>query len=342
MFEMRLTKPKAIGWVTIAKTLNAEGLRSPTGGLWGGGTIRQIVTNTAYIGLWSMGDRKGLKEGGRRTMVPGDDPVLIKVPGHLRIVPQELWDAVQEVTANDPQAGRMNAGRPVHALAGVIRCAECGGALSTAYGRKKHRFYSCSRRRRSGACDAKGTIPADRLEAAIIIEAAKILDLFAGALQHALHSRADVAAITKRPDVSKVAAELKAAQDRLRKARKIAYASDDESEETISHLKQLGEDVKRLELSQAAATAEVQTAADFEQETLTLLANMRSALQAEPLAARATLNAMFPRGLALAITPDTYRITGVPRIGDSTPRLDPSGSNRGVLSLNLSIPRRAA
>ena len=43
----------AAGWSVyrIATTLNAEGIRSKTGGLWRVSALRRILSNTSYMGV---------------------------------------------------------------------------------------------------------------------------------------------------------------------------------------------------------------------------------------------------------------------------------------------------
>jgi hypothetical protein len=133
----------------IAGDLTREGVTSPGGStVWSnqcltGGRVRQgMLGNRIYIGeihwnrtrVW----RDPETEAEVRRSTPAENHMLVPVP-HLRIVPQELWDAANAVRSERAQqkfgpSGKAVRAAPVvarkeHLLAGLLRCGECGGKM---------------------------------------------------------------------------------------------------------------------------------------------------------------------------------------------------------------------
>lgn len=165
----------------IATTLNADCVAGPTGGLWQSSTIRGnakrqtgILRNRAYIGQIVYGQMRFRKDPttGMRTSVPGDSPLIIEAPG-LRIVPQELWDAVSQRLQSisrkmdtDPATGLAlnRAHRKKFLLSGLLKCGCCGGNMAIL---AKDR-YGCSTRKRKGTCDNATTITRAQVEGRVL------------------------------------------------------------------------------------------------------------------------------------------------------------------------------
>ena len=85
----------------------------------------------------------------------------------LRIIPQDLWDAVQEEQAKRAQRTKVagnphRARRPKHLLSGLMICGCCG---QTYIKTGRHRF-GC-REARKGACGNRVTIAQDSIEARV-------------------------------------------------------------------------------------------------------------------------------------------------------------------------------
>lgn len=144
---------------TIAETLNADRIPSPTGDLWIHQTIsngRGFLANRMYLGeiLWNR--RKNIRNPETEMMVKRErDPsewITTQAP-HLRIVDAALWDEVQKVRIARARAlGNIghNKGKVVPRtnglLAGLLRCAVCGADMRVSAGRSttRTRRISCS------------------------------------------------------------------------------------------------------------------------------------------------------------------------------------------------------
>jgi DNA invertase Pin-like site-specific DNA recombinase len=127
----------------IAAKLNDRGIAAPRGGQWNASTINGnaargngLLHNQLYKGLLVWGRQtwsKSRETGARHSRAaPASNLVKTEVP-HLRIVSDELWDAVQGRYASvalGPHAIRPEGSRrPVRLLSGLSRCGACGGPL---------------------------------------------------------------------------------------------------------------------------------------------------------------------------------------------------------------------
>jgi site-specific DNA recombinase len=122
-----------------------------------------------------------LGEGKRQVAVPEKDWVRVERP-ELRIVPEQLWKAVQRRKAEmfkryeRTAKGRLQ-GRPEmsldakHLLAGFCVCSQCGGRLvvSSPRGKRANRYLVCWRHRSSkGVCSNGWNVPLQPLTDAIV------------------------------------------------------------------------------------------------------------------------------------------------------------------------------
>ena len=130
----------------IAKRLNRERVAGPSGATWGPSTINGnrergtgILNNELYIGRLVWNRLRYIKDpatGKRRSRLnPVKDWITTEVP-ELRIVPQELWEAVKTrqdemLRKTRPDAKRKDfweLQRPRYLLSGLMKCGCCGAS----------------------------------------------------------------------------------------------------------------------------------------------------------------------------------------------------------------------
>ncbi|MEM6933927.1 MAG: recombinase family protein [Pseudomonadota bacterium] len=166
---------------TIAMTLNREGISGPQGKEWGPSTIHGnpkrgtgILNNELYIGrlVWNRLRYMKDPDTGKRVSRPNPESewVVQEVPD-LRIVDQDLWDAVKKrqkslsfdtsPTGSNPMNDRR---RPKHLFGGLIKCGCCGGGYSLI----SKDLLGCAASRNKGTCDNRLNIRRDALEASIL------------------------------------------------------------------------------------------------------------------------------------------------------------------------------
>ncbi|MFS3137712.1 recombinase family protein, partial [Gluconacetobacter sacchari] len=166
---------------TIAMELNRDGVPGPQGREWGPSTIHGnrergngILNNEMYVGRLVWNRLRYLKDPdtGKRVsrLNPESEWVIQEVP-ELRIVEQDLWDAVKarqaETTFSQPARGNealSERRRPRHLFAGLIRCGCCGGGYSMI----SKDLLGCSTARNKGTCDNRLNIRRDALEASVL------------------------------------------------------------------------------------------------------------------------------------------------------------------------------
>ncbi|MBI5745672.1 MAG: recombinase family protein [Nitrospirae bacterium] len=103
------------GIKAICRTLNAEKIPSPKGGLWGSDTVHAILVNRTYIGERIYGG-KWAKEGTPRTICQG---------AHDPIISKDLFDRVH-TQMESRKFGGCNGMRTDYLLSGKIVCTRCG------------------------------------------------------------------------------------------------------------------------------------------------------------------------------------------------------------------------
>jgi site-specific DNA recombinase len=149
----------------IAAKLNESGVTAPRGGPWNASTINGnaargngLLHNQLYKGLlvWGRQTWSKSRETGTRHSRLAPAAGLVKTDvQHLRIVSDELWDAVRARYASvalGPQArGPERARRPVRLLSGLVRCGVCGGPLIIG-GAEARLVCSVRRERGQAAC----------------------------------------------------------------------------------------------------------------------------------------------------------------------------------------------
>ena len=166
----------------IAKKLNREGVIGPSGSSWGPSTINGnrerrtgILNNELYIGRIVWNRQRYVKDPatGKRRSRPNPEKnwITTEVPD-LRIVPQELWEAVRArqggmAPQTRPDTKRREfweLQRPRYLLSGLVKCG-CCGASYTKFGSNR---FACTGARDRATCSNYLTIRGDDLELAIL------------------------------------------------------------------------------------------------------------------------------------------------------------------------------
>jgi hypothetical protein len=136
----------------IAARLNADGVPTRQGGAWNMASIRDLLRNPVYTGLYR---RLGVT-------IAGAHPALVSA-ADFRAAERRL------VARRSRAAGERR--RRAYALSGIARCGYCGarlvGASRPAAGGGEHRYYRCGAASAQGRCRAH-TRHADALEDAVL------------------------------------------------------------------------------------------------------------------------------------------------------------------------------
>jgi site-specific DNA recombinase len=158
--------------IRIVRMLNAEAVpgRMRTSKGWSPATVSRLLDNEKYIGRWVWNKQEARRDPrtGRRRQFPKPASEWITHEDEsLRIVPQDLWEAVrirrQQVRRSWPGGkGRRGfsadqGGRerhfPTHLLSGAMICGTCGANMAQVSG-KAGGYYGCIAATK-GACENK-------------------------------------------------------------------------------------------------------------------------------------------------------------------------------------------
>ncbi|MCO6387798.1 recombinase family protein [Aliihoeflea sp. 40Bstr573] len=158
---------KGVSPRAICKRLNAEHVKPPRGKLWSpsalvGYAVRGtgMLRNPIFVGRIVWNKNRMIKDPstGKRVSRPNpeSDWKSAAVP-ELRILPDELFKAVQALMAGRSHGGRAdNIGihkRPKRLLSGLLKCGACGSGMAVAGVDKSGRTrIRCSAHVNSGAC----------------------------------------------------------------------------------------------------------------------------------------------------------------------------------------------
>ncbi len=191
------------GFKSIARTLNCDAERDypelsqkyfqgvrpgaprkGTTGSWSPSVVREMLLRERYVGKVPWGEHKKVYKGGTQIRLRNDVFLHTERPD-LRIIPDELWNAVQKriagmrvahqtsidaLTASSGRASR-------YLLSGLGRCAICGsrivsvgGTKGTGATRRNTPMYGCShnQNRGSAVCSNKHKIYQEEAETAVL------------------------------------------------------------------------------------------------------------------------------------------------------------------------------
>ena len=188
-----------LGYASITKCFNREGLPGPTGGPWSRYSSQAMLRNERYHGVHVWGRTKKCKnpETGKKVCkaVPESEWRRVEVP-EWRIMPEELWRAVEErrerVNASGVHrlGGMLRSERSrTYLFSGILSCGKCGGSMVICAGGGKRGYvkYGCHTHKQSGVCDNKLMIRQDRLEEQLL-----------GAIEQRMLNAATLDAVVKR------------------------------------------------------------------------------------------------------------------------------------------------
>ena len=163
---------------SIVQWLNSNGYRTKYGTLFNTGTINNIIRNEKYMGTYVYGKNKRIKENGILKDIPNNDVIKIE-NGIQSIVSKETWKQANSIY--DERILRPGDGakaKEIYLLSGIIKCGQCGKAMSgnkvySGRGKNLRITYRCSTRKKNGCCNAK-EIRKDLVEDIVLTEIERI------------------------------------------------------------------------------------------------------------------------------------------------------------------------
>jgi site-specific DNA recombinase len=156
---------EGVSLADIAKRLNREGVPSPRAGTrhkrlgWGASTIRAMLYNERYVGVWRFKERQWVKAPGSNKRLPrprNPSEVMTMERPELRIIDATEWQETQaRLTAIHKRYMGETRGitrhRTNYLFSGILVCGECDGPM-TISGGSSCRYYTCATNRTKGTC----------------------------------------------------------------------------------------------------------------------------------------------------------------------------------------------
>lgn len=157
------------------------GFKTGERALWSSVTVRRILENECYIGNLVQGRQTTPNHKVKKSFVkPEKDWVRVE-KNHEAVVSDRDFAIVQRLLGMDTRMSPEQA--EVYPLAGMVVCADCGAAMvrkNVCSGKRKYRYYVCSRNKETKEC-ASHRIGVERLEEAVLevlkVQVANVLDL---------------------------------------------------------------------------------------------------------------------------------------------------------------------
>lgn len=107
---------------------------------WSPETVRRILCNPLYIGNTVQHKTTRVSYKNHKAVSIPESERIIKQNAHEPIITQELWERVRE-TGNCVSRGKVDKSNRIHALSGLLVCADCGKKLKLkTYGKSRCGF----------------------------------------------------------------------------------------------------------------------------------------------------------------------------------------------------------
>lgn len=326
------------GLRAIAKDLNARGVTPPKAGTrgtgsWSYSSIREMVRRERYRGQLVWGKRAKAYRGGTKVRLPRPpkDWVTIEVP-ELRIVGDDLWFAVQ--ARNEGRVRMSGSARrgpePKYFLAGLGRCAECGGAITIANAKVSYenvRVYVCGRHRNQGDTGCKNTLrrpvaAVDRAVAEWLRDHALTEAVLLQVCQE-LEARMSSEAQAWQQELPSLEAKALTLKTELRRLGELALAADTPLETVANMIRERETELRdvnaRMAIVRAAPSVLREQIRAVRDDALARLADFAGLVERNPQEARRALEALL--GAPLHFTPvetaegKRYHIEGEIEVG---------------------------
>lgn len=127
---------------------------------WGVSTIRAMLMNERYAGVWRFKEKQWVKVPGTNRRLPrkrSPEEVITTERPDLRIIDEQTWQevktrlaAVHRLYRGAPDERKGAKPRGKFLLSGIVFCDECGGPLSICGSQTS--YYHCSTRATKGTC----------------------------------------------------------------------------------------------------------------------------------------------------------------------------------------------
>jgi len=161
----------------ILDELKARGHKTRKGSYFGKNSLYDILRNERYKGTYTFNKAKKRRSNGSRAGHGGTKPEeeIIRIPNGIpAIVAEDQWNRVNQLMDNRKlRAGGEARAKELYLLSGIIRCGECGHAMSgnsrhPAPNKPKVISYRCNHHDHNRACPTSQEMNRDMIEDFVI------------------------------------------------------------------------------------------------------------------------------------------------------------------------------
>ncbi len=168
----------------ITKHLNKEQILSRSNKPWSSGTIRYILRNPIYKGVYTYGKTKSVLGTKEKHRQPKENWISSQNPNELWIIVEpDKFDKVQEII--DSNYNKYNLGSPYEKniriptkskilFGGFVYCGYCGSAMSVTSNKsssKKRTYYRCTGKAFNKTnCEGQTTYLKERIEETVLLQ----------------------------------------------------------------------------------------------------------------------------------------------------------------------------
>ena len=304
---------EGMSYGAIAKRLNDVGVVPPRGSGrrrfegWAASGVRAILFNSKYVGEWRWNERIFIKKPGtnQRISRPRPEADIVRTTFEdRRIVPQELWEAVQArlKASRSKYAGTRGdqRGRPTpHLLSGVLFCGECSSVMTLHGGQQGRRYYRCDARAKRGTCENPVSVREEIARERILDELRRLLTTNENIayVRERLVERLAQRDRDSRVDAERARSALVKVEEKVQ--RLVQFISEGGSSKAIgTELKAL--EARAAELQRDLAEAQAERRAPTPLPTTELIMrrvlDIRTMLEREPVAGREALRSLLVGG----------------------------------------------
>jgi site-specific DNA recombinase len=153
---------------SIARSLNRDGVASPRAGTrhrfagWSVGTVREMLRNERYIGVWRFKTTQWVKVPGTNKRLPRkrpSDEVIVQQRPDLQIIDLTLWEAAHTRIPRGNSSAARPRRRSRYVLSGILVCECCDAPMTICGGAGlNNTYYRCATSRTKGICANVGSI----------------------------------------------------------------------------------------------------------------------------------------------------------------------------------------
>jgi site-specific DNA recombinase len=298
-------------------------------GAWSFTTINQMLKNPRYVGLWFWRMRKNEVDPatGRRVQRALPQSEWVPMGGsdglreELRIVPQDLWEAVQRKLADitrrraygttpcERRWGCRKSAEADHLLSGLLACGRCGGNMVLSSG-KSGGYYQCFNAGK-GTCANRRHVLLRRLEDSVVGVVAELLDdKLAAEVANQANAKLRQRLAEDPNSIERLRAERQKLERKVQNFLDFVGEGDNSPalrerlRETEARLAQVSGDLLRTEALRRDPVLVTPFAVRQQ------LRDLVSALRVEPGRARGVLRSLFPARIAVYIEGRRVRVEG--------------------------------